>query len=165
MTQTNSTRPYLPLVIISVAMHVSILIYVFVLYFLSSQRGDWTMGWRVFPEQQTLFFVLTGLGLAEFCIALMLPKFYLKESGGRPLDPTMSGGPGIFLNFEPLTLRVHQLTILRMAIAEAVAIFGFVLAFMNRSLALAIPYCAVGLILQFLVGPIWGKIAASRPQA
>ncbi len=138
--------PPFPLLIISVALHSSILLYVFILYFLSSQGGqlDWASGWRNFPEHRILLYVFCVLSGAMAVLAFSLPALVKSESG---------------FSFNPLNQRTQQLTIARMALAESIAIFGFVLGFLNRAPLVAVPFAAVALFVQFLVGPIWGKLA------
>ncbi len=106
--------------IVALALHFSILIYVFVIYFLSqnSNPDEWVMAFRILPDQ--LMFVIA---LAAFSL--------------------VNTGMAIF--FKPL--------IPRMALAESIAIFGFLAAFLNHSFLLIVPFALWSLILQIFVGP------------
>lgn len=157
--------PFLPLAIISFALHVSILLYVGIPAFLASNSPDWVFGWRVFPEQNTIFWTLVMVAVLDSGLAIAFPLISKK---GIAAPESAVGGPApqsLFLNFSPLSMPVQQITIVRMAIAESVAIFGLVLAMLNRSVLVAIPFCLVGLLVQFIVGPIWGKFLMPKSES
>jgi len=151
--------PYLPLAIIGFAMHLSILIYAFVLYYLSISSPGWVFSWRVFPDNRVMLYVFGAMALSCAGFALAAPLVI------KPTVPNGSVQPAsLFLNFSPPTTKVQQITIVRMAIAEVAAILGLVLAFLNQSVLLAVPFLVLGLIVQFIVGPIGGKIFGGPAQ-
>ncbi len=51
----------------------------------------------------------------------------------------------------------------RMALAESVAIFGFMTAFLNHSFLLVVPFAAWALILQIAVGPWFQSQGLASP--
>jgi len=105
--------------IVALALHASILMYGFVLFILSQNAGgEWTLAWRVLPENQILTVLMAALSLMATSLAIFL----------KPL-------------------------MVRMALAESVAIYGFVAAFLNHSLLLMAPFALWALILQIFVGP------------
>lgn len=106
--------------VIALALHMSILMYGVVLYFLLLQTHaeDWTMGFRILADKQILTVVMVGLALLATGVAIFM----------KPL-------------------------IIRMALAESVAIYGFIAAYLNFSFAIFFPFALWALILQIYVGP------------
>ncbi len=105
---------------VALALHMSILVYGIVLYFLclQTQAEDWTMGFRILADKQILTAVMAGLALMATSLAIFV----------KPL-------------------------IIRMALAESVAIYGFIAAYLNFSFAIFFPFALWALILQIYVGP------------
>lgn len=101
------------IVIISIALHLSLGIYFFVLYQLSLTETDWTREWRILPEALMNVRILAGL---------------------------------------------------RMALAEAMGVYGLVAAFVNRSLLLAVPFLIAALVVQFFIGGLFGILWANRQE-
>jgi len=127
--------------IIAFAMHVSILIYGYILFNLS-RAGGWLSSWTIEPEKQIMVYVLAGAAVCSGIVSLVWPRF-LKTTPPTPL----------FLDFSDVTPQVQKVTIIRMAVAEAVALYGFVASFLTQSLNWFLVFGAVGLFLQILVGP------------
>ena len=136
-TENPKVIPSRVIRIIAFAMHASILIYGYVL-FTVSRSGGWTSSWDMPPERKIVFYVLVGMSAVCGALSLLWPRF-AKEP--------------LFFDFSTVTQRIHSLTVLRMALAEAIALYGFVLAYLNQSIPLFYPFAAVGLFLQVLVGP------------
>jgi len=162
MQDSNKPISYLTLAIIGFAMHLSILVYGFVIVYLGSMNPGWEFGWRVLPDKRAMFWVLAIMALSCAGLALAIPKI-LKTNA--PEAASQAGSESLFFNFSPPTMRVQQVTIIRMAIAEAIAIFGVVLAFLNQSVLLVAPFLALGLLVQFIVGPLGGKIFGGPTQS
>lgn len=143
--------PSAPLKVVSAALHVSILIYLVVIFVLSKGEG-WTLAWSIRPGNEILVYVLTGAAFINGMIAVYAPRLF-KDPKAR-----VSGVPGqeepLFFDFSQPTItpRIQTATILRMAFAESVAIFGLILAILNQSVAVIVPYVAAGLLLQIAVG-------------
>lgn len=143
--------PSAPLKIISAALHVSILIYVVVVFVLA-QGGGWSLSWSIQQGNEILLYVLTAAAFVNGTIAIYAPRLF-KDPKAR-----ISGVPGqeepLFFDFSQPTItpRVQTMTIMRMAFAESVAIFGLILALLNQSVAVVVPYVAAGLLLQIAVG-------------
>ena len=138
--------------IVSIAIHFSVLFYVFIVFFLAKSEAwtpvEFTEMLRL--EHELLFYILIGLSGVMFLLSLMAPQFI------RVADSSRSQPQGIFLDFTNFTPRIFTVTILRLAFAESIAIFGFVLAFLNQSPWFILPFAIVSLIVQILVGP-WIK--------
>lgn len=134
-----------PIYIIAAALHVSILIYVGIAYFLANANG-WTMDWRVDPDKAVILYALAAAAFMSAALALMAPRIFFK-------DPQAAQETPLFFDFSQVTPRIQTATILRMALAESVAIYGLVLAFLNQSFLVIVPFAVVGVFLQFLVGP------------
>jgi len=135
--------------IIAFAMHGSILIYGYVLYTLS-RSGGWLSSWTIDPEKTTIIYVLAGAAACSAIIALFWPRL-LKTTPPTPL----------FLDFSNVTPQVQKVTIVRMAVAEAVALYGFVASFSTQTMNWFLLFGAVGLFLQILVGP-FGAVLKGR---
>ncbi len=105
--------------IVAIALHMSLLMYVGVLFFLmQSDPAGWEMGFRILPENKIIFFTLIGTSFASTALSIFMSQ-----------------------------------PIVRMALAESVAIYGFVAAFLNHSFLLIVPFAVWALILQIFVGP------------
>ena len=149
MTKTPSLSA---LKIVSLAIHFSVLIYVFIIFILARSQAWDPASWgeMIKPENEILVYVLIALSGIMFFISLMAPQFF------RSKNSQASGEGNLILNFSEFTPHVYTLTILRLALAESIAIFGFVLAFLNQSPWLIVPFALVSMALQVVVGP-WIK--------
>lgn len=109
-----------PMKLIALSLHMSILMYGVVLYFISLQSSaeDWTTSFRILADKEVLTVVMAGLALVATSLAIFMRHI-----------------------------------IIRMALAESVAVYGFIAAFLNFSLALFLPFALWALILQIFVGP------------
>lgn len=134
-----------PIYVIAGALHASILVYVGIAYFLAN-AGGWAMDWRIDPDSAVILYALSGASFMDAALALMAPRVFFK-------DPQATQEAPLFYDFSQVTPRIQSATIVRMALAESVAIFGLVLAMLNKSFLMILPFAAVGVILQFLVGP------------
>ncbi|HEX5036249.1 MAG TPA: hypothetical protein VFX30_03735 [bacterium] len=135
--------------VIAFAMHASIIIYGYALFTLS-RSGGWLSSWAIAPEKKIAIYVLAGAAVSSGIVALIWPRF-LKTTPPTPL----------FLDFSNVTPQVQKMTIVRMAVAEAVALYGFVASYLNQSLNWFLAFAAVGLFLQILVGP-FGRLLRGR---
>lgn len=165
--QTRGPIPFLSLAIISLALHFALIIFLFILYFLGFSDGwqSWSTAWRVLPEHQWMLMAFGPLSLSMAGLALFFPKISPLKDAAAPTAGAVTPSSGLFYNFTPLTPAVHTNTIIRMALAESVAIFGFVLGFLNRAPLVAVPFIVFALIVQFTVGPLFGKMAGRSAAA
>lgn len=145
------------LVILSLAMHMSILMIVFVCFLCASQ-SNWDMGFNIQPENDLLFKILSGVAVVNATLAMNFPKILRDKNA----DPTVV--EGVILDFSQFSPRLMQLTIIRMALSESIVLFGFVQAFINHSFGVILPYALIGLTLQFLLGPIFGLSRSIKNQ-
>ncbi len=123
-----------PIFTISIALHMSIVIYVVVAFLLSRQAG-WDPGWRIREGNEVLFLALLVPTMLTGILSVVFPR--------------LAGKTG------------DAVTIVRMALAESIAIFGLVLSFINQSRLIIVPFAIVALIVQFLVGPIYEKLRSA----
>lgn len=149
---------FVNLVIMSLALHLSIAIYVFVAFFLEKSAG-WAEGWHITAEKQILLFALSGASIMTGLLAVIFPRLMKAKAP----EPSVASSPlgqeeNLIFSFQTIDPRTQSLTIIRMALAESIALFGLILAFLNQSAPLILPYAAAALLLQFVVGPIFGKM-------
>jgi hypothetical protein len=140
-----------PIRVIALALHMTIFIYVFVVFFLASQ-GQWTFGWTLGEGKEIIVLILAFAASINGTLSLFLPRL-LKGMAPPPSVPYEVNEAPLFFDFSNVTPKLLSLTIVRMALAEAVAIFGLVAAFLNQAAYWVLPFAAAGLILQVLVGP------------
>jgi len=136
---------------VALQLHLSLFIYGGVLFFLAQNNPDWQMTWQIKESFLLLFFALTLLSLSTASLSILWPLFFGKKE--EPLQSLQSSSSKLFFDFEKKEATIQSQTILRMALAESVAVFGLVLAFLNQTPLLFIPYGIVSLTLQVLVGP------------
>jgi hypothetical protein len=140
-----------PIRIIALAMHLSILIYIFIVFFMASQ-GQWARGWILGAGKEVIVMILAFNALVAGALSLFLPRIMKGMAPPSTVPHEVSRAP-LFFDFTDVTPKLQSLTITRMALAEAVAIFGFVAAFLNQAAYWVLPFAAAGLLLQILVGP------------
>lgn len=140
-----------PIRLIALALHLSIFIYIFVVFFLASQ-GRWAPGWTLGEGKEPIVLILAFAAVLNGILSLLLPRI-LKGMAPPPSVPYEVNQAPLFFDFSNVTPKLLSLTIIRMALAEAVAIFGLVAAFLNQAAYWVLPFAAVGLLLQVLVGP------------
>lgn len=136
--------------IIALALHISTLVYGGVIFILA-QSNRWVSSWSLTPGMQILLYILLGSALICGGISILWPRLLKAErptSPGAAIEPTP-----LFYDFSQTTPAIQTATIVRMALAEAVAIFGMVLSLITQSPTWIIPFGAAGLLLQILVGP------------
>lgn len=157
----NQLPSYFLLAVIGIGLHVSIAIYVGVVFFLSQGAG-WTTQWVIHEDKRLIFNILAGLSTVMALLAFYLPRL-LPPASRLPGQPTRVGEtdrPLIF-DFKIVDQRIMTVTIVRMALAESVAIYGLINAFLNQSLSVVFPFAAGGLLVQFVVGPFFRKFFPS----
>lgn len=140
-----------PLTLIALALHVSILLYIGVVFFLANS-GGWISAWTVFPGNEVPFLVMAVFGAVTAFLSLFAPKI-LKNRGQTASDLSQIEGEPLFFDFSDVTKRIRSITIVRMALAEAVVLYGFVQSINNQTPLWILPFAAVGLCLQIVVGP------------
>ena len=143
---------------ISLNLHLSIVIYVVIVFYLERSAG-WPGGWHIDAERQILVLALSGASLMTGSLAVIFPKLMKAKP---PESPVVSSPIGqeesLIFSFQTIDARTQSVTIIRMALAESIALFGLVLPFLNQSALLILPFAVASLIIQFLVGPIFGKM-------
>lgn len=154
-----NNRPSLPeaQIIIALGLHASILIYVFVA-FIMSHNEEWIMGWRVAEEFKILFAVLTFVSFLMAAIVFMIPRLMgLSEANQETI---LSGSYISEKNSNEVTPTIKQtnVTVIQMALAESIALFGLVLSILNKSFMIIIPYAFFSLAIQFSVSPLRKKL-------
>lgn len=154
MKQTpGPTIPPAQMMLIAGALHFSILIYIFVIFLLAKSSEGWVMGWFLKEGGNVFLFVFGAAALMAGTFSLLVPRIMKGGSSEMPSTPHEVLEKPLFFDFSSITPRIQTLTILRMALAESVAIFGFVLSMLNQSSHWILPFAAAGLLLQILVGP------------
>jgi len=145
----RKSQSLLTLKITALAIHLSVLIYVFIVFFLAKTQPWENLGWggMIKPEHEILLYVLMGLAGVMVFLTIMVPQLFASK------DPQVSKPQSAFFDFNNFTPKIYTQTILRLAFAESIAIFGFVLAFQNQSPWLIVPFAAVSLILQVAFAP------------
>lgn len=154
---SQSPPTYRTLVIISLALHVSLGIYIFIPFFLATQNQwvDWTHGWVLKPEQAMLLWAFVGASAFSAIMVVMIPR--LMTVSKKPEDPMVAPRRNqgeVFLDFGNFTPRIFIQTIVRLALAESIAIYGLVLAFVNQAPWWVVPFTVAALSLQVLFGPL-----------
>ena len=144
--------PLAKMQILAVALHFSILIYVSIAFFLATSSPDWVMGWTLKEEYRILAYVLIAVSIAAGALALSIPKI-MKNTPPQRMTPYDAAESPLFFDFSNITRRIQTLTILRMALAESIVLYGLILSILNQALYWVLPFAAVGLLLQILVGP------------
>lgn len=161
LRNSSNTAQYRVLSVQALAMHISLLIYAFIVYRLSS-GPDWVREWRVKPELEPLFLALCAVSLMAAVGTVYIPFIWAKLKP-RPvgksllppgLQPSQEGS--LFLDYRMVTSTTVALTILRLTMAESIAVFGLILAFTNESVQILGPFILASLALQLLFGPFFG---------
>lgn len=158
MNKNASPPSFQTLVIISIAQHISILFLILVSFFLANQgKGGWVMGWRVEQTSRMIFLALLAVAATTAFLGLYYPAIVKAGKQDDMLNDAEVKGYNLFCDFQVVDAKLQTLTIVRMALCESVAIFGFVLAILNQSFLIIVPFASLALILQFMVGPIAGR--------
>lgn len=148
---------WVPLTILSAALHISILIYV-VLVFLLAHIGGWSSPWSIHPDNEILLYGLMGAAFVNGMLAVYAPRLF-KDPKAQASGVPYQEEP-LFFDFSNTTVtpRMRGMTIIRMASAESVALFGLILAILNQSVAIIVPFAVAGLLLQIAVGAFGGLL-------
>lgn len=165
------------LFIINLAMPISILIFVFVIFFMAHEQS-WSMVFTIQPEQQVLFLLLTVLSFVNAGLLVAAPRIFSgilnskENSQDKKLEAATtyqaevnehSANHSLFLDYRgDITNGIQSMTIFRFALAESIAIFGFVLSFINQSPLVILPYAFVAVTLQFIFGPLSALIFRNK---
>lgn len=158
MNVDRSPPSFQTLAIISIAQHISILILILVTLFLAKQgKGGWVMGWRVQQTSHVIFLALLATAATMALLGLYYPVIAKAGKQDDMLNDAEVKGYKLFCDFQVVDAKLNSLTIVRMTLCESVAIFGFVLAILNQSFLVIVPFALLALVLQFMVGPIAGR--------
>lgn len=158
MNVDRSPPSFQTLAIISIAQHISILVFILVTFFLANQgKGGWVMGWRVMETSRMIFLVLLAVAATMALLGLYYPAIAKAGKQDDMLNDAEVKGYKLFCDFQVVDAKLQTLTIVRMTLCEFVAISGFVLAVLNSSFLIIVPFAILALVLQFMVGPIAGR--------
>ncbi len=157
-------KPMHPLYIIGLALHMSVAIYVGIIFFLSS-NGGWVNHWAFQADQEVISYALVFMAINSACLSVLFPRFLkIKISSPKPAyDLGVDETSRLFFDFSVIDPPLQTLTIIRMALAESIAIFGFVVAMLNQSAFLIVPFAVLGFLIQVAVGP-FGKLIGMNKQ-
>lgn len=163
----GSGRPpanFFTLLIIEMAMHFSIALFVFVVFVLKQS-------WEANPQEVPADIGVLRLALTAVCftttaLSLIFPLISPAKVKGQNIETVLMPSSEVppfwhklILKIEPEQIQhVQTVAIVRMALGESIAIMGFVIAFLGRDASLIIPYAAWGLVLQVIVGPLFAKM-------
>lgn len=119
-------------------------LYGFALYVLINQN-------TVPPEEVSpmMLPILSSLAIIIFFAAIFLPRFFL-ASAKKLMQPK--------LNLEDLIPQFVAPFVVRLALFEAMALFGFGLAFLHKDIKYFLPFAAVSVVAYFLNFPTEVKI-------
>lgn len=161
----NTAQPTKQIIsILALAMHVSILIFCGVVFFLASQapiETPWSSSF-VLPEGlEILAPAFIGLAFVQAGLAIYFPVVAAKNDPSATPDlPANDDQPKskLFFDFDKIDAKMMSLTVVRFALAESIAIFGFVLSFMAHTTVWIMAFAFVALVIQTLVGPFGAKL-------
>lgn len=144
--------------IIALALHVSILFYGGVVIYLA-HINHWVSSWALSSTHETLLLAFVVVSIVTGAVAVFFPR--LRKGSHPPLQGAEVISSPLFFDFTQVTTEIQTLTIVRMALAEAVAIFGMALSFITQSPTWILPFGAASLLLQVLVGPFGRMLRGS----
>jgi hypothetical protein len=101
--------------------------------------------------------IIVSLSIIVFFAAIYLPRFILNVAKGK-LKKLSVGADISYTKIEDLIVLFAPIFILRLALLEAVALFGFVLAFMQKDIDFFIPFAMASVVAYFLNYPTEEKI-------
>jgi hypothetical protein len=147
--------------VLALGFHLTIIVYVIFVFVMSRQSG-WTVGWRLNDEYQTLFYALTLMSISMVPIVSILPRLMgLAPSGDEsPVSGTYS--EITHPDEQKTPPKSMNLFVVQMALAETIAINGLVLAILNRSFIIIVPFALFSLILQLSVSPLKNKLFSTQ---
>lgn len=117
------------------------------------------------PESLIMIvFILGFMAVPMSCLCLFLPLVFGFWRRAEVSKQPTTLAQKIFFDFDDKILftKMMPITIMRLAFAEAVALFGFVLAFLTHNLFFYLPFMILSLVLMVLVGPL--KSILLRPK-
>ena len=163
MTQNKQQQPQTlaQLKILAAAIAFSTVLLLVVSFVLNSQivDGPGLFQFYVLPGLEMVTAVLAFATLWPAGLSFVIPKF-LDKTPVDPMKPHVVEGGIFFYNWNHFQASMFATTIVRLALSESVAIFGFLISFMNHSFFNMIPFVVVSLYLQFLWGPFYQKKSA-----
>lgn len=153
---TSSANLY----IICLAFSFAVISLTFVAFFIAPpQNGN--LNWNIKPENEIIYFALTVVALINAMLSIFAPALFaglLRSSSENKQPSYQVPQKSLLLNFDPITPAVYLLTLIRLALAESIAIFGFILSFLNESPFIILPYALIALCIQLIVGPLFSKV-------
>lgn len=167
MHTPGTKRPH-HLITIQGAMHMSVIAMGVIALLLTSGMPDDPM--TAPPTSTTPWMppLMMGVALILAVLVIVLPKLIPLQPAPDQTDyqrmltdaPTTTSA---WLDYAHSTPRLHTLTILRLALAESIAVIGWVMALLMANALLYIPFAALALLLQVVFGPIVGFVRSNRP--
>jgi F0F1-type ATP synthase membrane subunit c/vacuolar-type H+-ATPase subunit K len=162
-----SQNPVFTVKILSVAMMVSVLIFFGVAVFTSMQvvGGADMWSFHVPKGMQVIFMALGFVALVNAGLSAVIHKFLDKamdkmtgqhSSNPANLPPVYSGEnkSSWFYDWSQFKPHMQTSTIVRLALAESVAIFGLVLSFLSHVPMNMVPFLVLSLVLMYLWSPL-----------
>lgn len=154
---------FFSLVVIEAAMHFSVGILVFIAHVISGSSSPESAS---VPENiQLLIPIFSLLAFTEAMLSLFFPL--IKKPPQKPKSATEVLAASvevkpflhrIILNIIDNPQYFQTMTIIRMAMAESIVVFGLVLALLTHQSFIIYPFAAAGLIIQIIVGPVFAKM-------
>ncbi len=154
------------LFVLEFAFHLAIVIFALAGYLINQTQPDAVVLFPADTTNRVLYLVFCAQSAIAIAICVLMPLFY-KETKDIVSDmySAHAGYEGlnnttnliIFQDFINITRRTLTLFIIRMALGEAVAIFGFVLTVLTHSFYTMLPFALVAFVLQFLFGPLYAN--------
>lgn len=156
MTQQTQSLPQLK--IVSVAISISTLALLVVSFVLNSQvvGGPGLFEFSILQGNEMVTLVIAALSIPAALLSLVIPKF-LDKTPNDPINPHITDGSVVFYNWQNFKSAMFTVTLVRLALCESIAIYGFVISFLNHAFFNMIPFVMVALYLQFIYGPFFQK--------
>lgn len=130
--------------LVAFALHFSCLIFIGLIFFMASSKGEWTYQFNILKQPQIVM-IFCFLAIVESVLVILFPMIAKNSQS--------SNSGKLWFNFDKLHMHDYNLTIIRMALAESICILGFVVALLNHDALWILPFYGVSQILQVLVGP------------
>ncbi len=134
----------------AIQLHISMFIYAGILFYFPQNNPEWEMSWVIKESNYLILFIMVLLSLSAGSLSVLWPLVF-KNKSEATFSPAAS--QKLFFDFDNMNSAIQTTTILRMGLAESIAIFGFAFSFLNQTPYFFIPFGIVALILQILVGP------------
>ncbi len=155
---TQNMQSLATLKIISLAIAFSTLTLLAASYFMNSQimGGPGLFQFYILPGMEAMTGVVALMAVPAALLSVVIPKF-LDKTPVDPLKPHRTGGNIVFYNWDNYKPIMFTTTLVRLALSESIAIYGFMISIFNHTLMNMIPFVGVALYLQFLWSPFFKR--------